>query len=63
MAAQRRSSTSPAKAKVRAGHWLARLEKEIRQRTGWVDACISPFARMPRGQAARPQVRRAGNRS
>jgi hypothetical protein len=52
-----------APATKRGARWLPLLERELKQRTGWVDEVVSPFARrlhdaQPRTRA-RPAVCRA----
>src|SRR3954470_5353895 len=43
----------------RKEHWLPLLEQELKQRVGWADEAISPFARRNRAPKVKPIVRRA----
>jgi hypothetical protein len=49
----------PTKAVQRKERWLPLLEQELKQRVGWVDEAVSPFARSRRAPKAKPPVRRA----
>ena len=53
---EERLSVNPAASKAR---WLPRLEEELRDRIGWADEAISPFARTGRATNANADLPRA----